>query len=232
MGRNRRAHSQFAHSNLEVDTEGSWAISYGDMVTLLLTFFIMFFAADKFVREQSQIKLDLRPMASVLEQSMDSFSDKSNNPSNEVMEKVKGKVYKMGNRLLLEFPAVSFFKSGGLDVTPMGMKTLNNFYKTYQPYMGQYQLGVRAFTDTKKVLQRKNLPFRDNLELSALRSVAVMRKLRDMGIPLTSMKLSGYGEMLLTMKDLETIPTAIRKPASIDNYARTVVLVIEPKEEP
>ena len=30
----------------EVDAEGSWAISYGDMITVLLAFFVMFFSVD------------------------------------------------------------------------------------------------------------------------------------------------------------------------------------------
>jgi len=53
--RNRRSR---VTSHSEIDSEGSWAISYGDMVTLLLTFFIIFFAADKF-KMQKALKLDL-----------------------------------------------------------------------------------------------------------------------------------------------------------------------------
>jgi flagellar motor protein MotB len=34
-------------NHLEIDTEGSWAISYGDMITLLLSFFIIFFSTDQ-----------------------------------------------------------------------------------------------------------------------------------------------------------------------------------------
>ena len=31
---------------IHIDTEGSWAISYGDMITLLLGFFILFFSLE------------------------------------------------------------------------------------------------------------------------------------------------------------------------------------------
>lgn len=31
------------HSQIHTDSDGSWAISYGDMITLLLSFFVIFF---------------------------------------------------------------------------------------------------------------------------------------------------------------------------------------------
>ncbi|MDW8190842.1 MAG: flagellar motor protein MotB, partial [Pseudobdellovibrionaceae bacterium] len=34
------------------DSEGTWAISYGDLLTLITSFFIMFFTADKFYKNK------------------------------------------------------------------------------------------------------------------------------------------------------------------------------------
>ena len=39
---------------MSTESEGSWAISYGDMITLLLTFFILFFSTDKSKPEQKE----------------------------------------------------------------------------------------------------------------------------------------------------------------------------------
>ncbi len=44
------------HASAEVDSEGSWAISYGDMVTLLLTFFILFFSLDSTPQKYTAIQ--------------------------------------------------------------------------------------------------------------------------------------------------------------------------------
>ena len=45
----------------EVDSEGSWAVSYGDMVTLLLTFFIIFFTTDpkQGTKQRVELKISL-----------------------------------------------------------------------------------------------------------------------------------------------------------------------------
>ena len=42
-----------------IDTEGSWAISYGDMITLLLGFFILFFSLDPAEKKESKISQSL-----------------------------------------------------------------------------------------------------------------------------------------------------------------------------
>lgn len=222
-------------SHGEVDTEGSWAISYGDMVTLLLTFFIMFFTSDKFIKQNQQKRFHISlnsDSTTEQERKIASFESVSAYPAKEALEKLNGKVYQVGERILIEFPGTSFFASGISDVNKAGISAVDKFYDLYKPFMGQYNLSIRAFTDTRKVKNDGTKRYKDNLELSALRSISVMRELQKKGIPLDQMKLSGYGEMLLTLKDLETIPESKRKPTSLNDLARTIVLVIEPKDGP
>lgn len=226
--RNRRHRHLMTHN---VDSEGSWAISYGDMVTLLLTFFIIFFSHDKFKMEKSlNLHLDVmakniqasREIATVIEKS--SFVDK------KVKDEIDGKVHRDGQKVLVEFSGVSFFKSAATELTPKAKKTLDQFMKVYSPYMGKYNIGIRAFTDPRKV-RSDHVRFQDNLELSALRSVSVMRYFQKSGIPLTHMKISGYGELTLSGKDTEVLPEGERTPSSVNDLARTTVLIIEPREE-
>jgi len=102
-----------------------------------------------------------------------------------------------------------------------------NFVKVYMPYAGNYNVGIRAYADKRKVL-KKNRKFEDNLELSALRSIATMRVLQAAGIPLNRIRTGGYGELILTANELTEIPADKRAPASEYDFARKVVLVIEP----
>ncbi len=219
--------------HFEVDTEGSWAISYGDMITLLLTFFVLFYSTHH--------KLDrLNAMETALLVKLKNNADKS--PSaiqhpgedpmmvNDVMHRLDARAYKVGSKLIVEFPHVSFFDFGAVGLTKEGERQLAQFVKIYMPYAGNYILGVRAYTDNKKVRKKAGGLFHDNLELSALRAVATMRKLQVLGIPLNRMRLGGYGELRMTAAALS------RAIASTPDYnmhglalARKIVLVVEPE---
>lgn len=213
----------------EVDTEGSWAISYGDMITLLLTFFILFFSTDK---EKDRMQTMNATLLALLNSTDSKTPDQppGQDPMMErlVAEKLNAKAFKLGGKLVVEFPGVSFFKLGAVDLTSEGRTELGKFIRVYMPYAGNYRLNIHAYTDHKKV--RPTARFTDNLELSALRSISAMRFLQKNGLPLRSMRLGGYGELNLNEEELS------RAIASTPNYAleglglaRKIVLVIEPE---
>jgi flagellar motor protein MotB len=229
MGVLRRRRST---DHFEVDTEGSWAISYGDMITLLLSFFILFFSTDSekdrlqameaslLVKLENRTKPDL---VSVHQPGQDPQFDPT------LINHLAASVHKVGQKLIIEFPKVSFFDLGKVELTKMGKHQLKQFVDLYMPYAGNYIVGIRAYTDNKKVRPGGNR-FQDNLELSALRSVATMRALQSLGIPMNRMRLGGYGELRMTAEDLG------RAIASVPDYdrnglalARKIVLVIEPE---
>jgi flagellar motor protein MotB len=223
------------HEIAEVDTDGSWAISYGDMITLLLTFFILFFSTNK-DRDRMQamdhaIMVRLDPThAEKLENSKIDKLTATQIKESAGPDQVNARVYKVGDRMIVEFPATSFYKLGEVAVSKEGKQALASFVKQYMPYAGNYILGIRSYTDNKKVLNRSNRRFKDNLELSALRSVAAMRTLQSLGIPLSRMRLGGYGELNLTADQLATaILKDPKRGADGLALARKVVLVIEPE---
>jgi chemotaxis protein MotB len=217
----------------EVDTDGSWAISYGDMITLLLTFFILFFSTnkdrDRMQAMESTLAIKLDSSYKAQGPQTGAIQQKSDVAESMGPQQLNAKVYKVGDRMIVEFPNASFFNLGKVELTKEGTRELHEFVKRYMPYAGNYILGIRAYTDNKKVKKRRGR-FRDNLELSALRSVATMRTLQKLGIPLNRMRLGGYGELNLTAAELE------KAVANEPNYntngialARKVVLVIEPE---
>lgn len=223
----------------EVDSEGSWAVSYGDMVTLLLSFFIIFFTTDPKQGTKQRVELKISLIETLKNKSAhnsDSGNSEDINVGNNKEEGIDKKILKdwngvaheKGNHIIIEFPYTSFFKSAEIELTKEGKKALFDFVNVYMPYAGNYNIGIRAFADRRKVL-RKNRKFEDNLELSALRSVATMRVLQAAGIPLNRIKTGGYGELMLTANELTEIPAEKRLPSSEYDFARKIVLVIEPE---
>ncbi len=242
---------QETHHQEEADSEGSWAISYGDMVTLLLCFFILFFTVNPNKDQTESIQQELlnimmREMSSAAQRSPAQAGGPSSGgdarhrkvATEEASDKTQvefdekdaaqwdGKIHKMGNRIVVEFPGVSFFKSGKISVTAAGVESLKRFTGLYLPYVSKNQLSIQAFTDLKRVRQERGRKFADNLELSALRSVAAMRVLQKAGIPLSKMRVGGYGEMKVTARELASLK---EDEAKAFDLARRVVLVIQPE---
>jgi chemotaxis protein MotB len=227
-------------------------VSYGDMITLLLTFFILFMNLQRKDTETIEIQKSLlvefkktsdeksvgssTHQAGVQDQ-IQVGNQKAPGVEEATLNEWGGEVVKYSNRIVVNFPEVSFFKVGKYQVTSEGQKALNNFAKKYVPYAGRHRLVVTAYTDHLPVRKMRGRTFTDNLELSAIRSVRALRILQKAGIPLNEMRVGGFGEL-----------KGIRFPASQsivdqkakkhgkekgDPLSRKVVLMIEPlpKEE-
>lgn len=226
-------------SEEEIDDQGSWAISYGDMITLLLAFFVLFFTVNPDRDSQKTMNHSLVKHLKDAERDLASESYKADlnlgpeenerGIEEKLVEDWGARVHKIGDRIIVEFPGKSFFKLGYIEPNDEGQEILKKFVKVFLPYSGHYTLGIRAYTDSRKVVST-NLKYKDNLELSALRAVATMRVLQNHGIPLHHMRLGGYGELILTHEELLRVqPT---HTADAYSLARTVVLVIEPLPQP
>jgi len=222
----------------EVDSEGSWAVSYGDMVTLLLSFFIIFFTTDPKQGTKQRVELKISLIETLKNKSSHNSETGNNETVNvgnnkeegidkKILKDWNGVAHEKGNHIIIEFPYTSFFNSAKTELTKEGKEAIANFVKVYMPYAGNYNIGIRAYADKRKVL-KKSRKFADNLELSALRSIATMRVLQESGIPLNRIRTGGYGELILTASELSEVPANKRLPASEYDFARKVVLVIEP----
>ncbi len=208
----------------EGDHNSNWAISYGDMVTLLLAFFVLFFSVSK---TSSEIKI----VDKALKQEFNHFSfptpdltwgKQDRFPTSELMEfdEISGlKTVTQGNKLIVEFPKVSFFTPGSFVLTDDGEKMLKKAGYVLKNFTGKMRIVVRGYTDNKPVKIKSNRIYKDNLELSALRAISALRLLNSEGIPYHLLRIGGYGE---TDKGKAITDSEIRK------YDRKIVLVIEP----
>jgi chemotaxis protein MotB len=224
--------SRDRHAVEEVDADGSWAISYGDLITVVLTFFILFFNVNRTTSDSTRLEMQESLVTSLKSTFSEPklVSDEKDSAMNalEKSQFVKwgGRVYQNGQKIVVEFPGVSFFKVGQTDVTPEAVGVLKQFVKAYEPYMGHNSLSVKAFTDTLTVAPGRR--FHDNLELSALRAISAMRHLQELGIPLHLMRISGQGEYQSAVRKLASDEEDLGIKQKGDPSARKVVLIVEP----
>jgi chemotaxis protein MotB len=232
----------------EEDSEGSWAVSYGDMITLLLSFFVIFYNADfkakKIESLNHHLSFDLENLKPHLTgSSKASVSTRANEKAKTTTSKdnmgggsilVDGfsdfniKVHEVDQNLVVTFGNISFFDSGSIEVKKDTIEILKLFTSKYLPYAGKYQLSIKGFTDRKPVRKdRRN--YKDNLELSVLRAVSAMRHLQKAGIPLNRMEIAGVGELRTIEKIIPKSNQLNQK--ELDALSRTVMLVIKPEKE-
>jgi outer membrane protein OmpA-like peptidoglycan-associated protein len=189
------------------------------MVTLLLGFFVIFFNV-KNDPLNIQILLDkfknhLKTTDSPREQQ--SQKDVSLALFHPLTQDAEVLPLQIGNKLIIEFPGISFFEAGAIDLTDAGKKALATFAGKAKDFTGQFRYVVRGYTDNKA--PGKHPIYKDNLELSAFRSISAIRYLKDQGLKLADMRIGGYGE---------TEHSERRLPAEVRKSDRKIVIVIEP----
>lgn len=214
----------------EGDHNSNWAISYGDMITLLLAFFVLFFSVDKGKR-------DIQLLGKIVNEEMNRDStalpvestwgvkDKEKDQSDvyagiqkNMKDAFSVKTSVMGNKLIVEFPQTSFFESANFELTGPGRQALAQFAGIFKRFSGSMRLIVRGYTDNQPVRAGVQ-KFSDNLELSALRAISALRVLSEFGVPFDMMRIGGYGE---TDKSRNLSEIELMK------FDRKIVLVVEP----
>ncbi len=287
------------------NSEGTWAVSYGDMITLLLGFFILFFslepqrpkntvlsesllaalqgldqkleagmetadspssssgtekmqAADKSAGQQalegdhqktkdevsnqgqelggmsiSEQLLDFAKMIGLGEQSQRARtapedaakSSKSDESSTIAIPALDAQANRVGDRIVIKFPNISFFDTAQTGLTREGEAVLKTFASSYLPFAGSTILNIVGFADPRKI-PRGMYRFRDNLELSVLRAVSAQRLLESQGIPLARTKLMGFG-----VKENLTLGEFVESQEERLALSRKIMLIIEPTGE-
>jgi len=169
-----------------------WIFTYGDLVTLLLVFFILLF---------SFCKLDIEKFKSVAEAfkplppGTPFFNE--GNPSvleniakrmetSEISEEVYITVDERG--VVVSFKDSALFRSGSADILPKGLESLNIFVKYL--YAMPNEIIIEGHTDDQPISSRQ---YPSNWELSSARASSVARFLEDSGVKGTRIQVTGYG---------------------------------------
>lgn len=204
-----------ASDEAEDDEIGQWLVTYADMVTLLLTFFVLLVALANFdtakydaVVESIQNtfgKLDAPrgdlgrlELTRTMPRSLDQLTGLEQEPLLEDLQQmIKHKniedsvrVTSQGNLVILEVKGQTMFDSGQATLKPEALPLLDQIVSIVRSYP-DYVLHIKGHTDPRPINSPK---FETNWELSALRATAVLRYLIAKGIAPKRMTATGYAD--------------------------------------
>jgi chemotaxis protein MotB len=194
----------------EEEGEGPWLMSFADMVTLLMCFFILFFQTEEGnIRlqnpEQLMQKLEaLQKVLGIEEETLVKQLQMQKTPSGspgsvdsfrkdmQEMSKDLNLVFSVGTphpgEIELTFLNSRFFRSGRADLTPEAEKMLGGVAKKLLAMREVSEIEVEGHTDSDPI---RSARFPSNWELSSARSSTVVKFLSGRGVDPAILKASG-----------------------------------------
>lgn len=218
-----------------------WLMTYADMITLLLCFFVLFAAisisqkknaakvpvANREEKAPESAKPELPAVCEVLEQAAEDRPD----PAPEIVDSLESEpaedLKQGGDRITsLEMSSAAFFDRGSATLSPAGKAILRDLAGSLKAdKFKDYEITVEGHTDDAPI---STSLFPSNWELSTARAAAVVRFFLEEGIPAHRLRAAGYAD---------TFPKAPNRDASgaalPENQAqnRRVVIKLEKIEK-
>ncbi|HCK69676.1 MAG TPA: hypothetical protein DHW17_10375, partial [Nitrospina sp.] len=210
--------------------EGSpaWMATFADMMSLLLTFFILMYA----IASQNTARV-LHEVLGIEEKSLgvidliDEITIKKslqeltglNNPNilddmDDIAEDSAMAVDTNEAKVVVRVPGANLFKPGQADLQLSGRPVLNEVIAVIRRYP-DYKIHIQGHTDDDPISTEK---FPTNWELSAARATAVLRYFFDKGVEPEKMTATGYAD---------TFPLASNDTDHGRNLNRRVEFVLE-----
>lgn len=193
-------------------TSSSWFISYLDIITILLIFFVMLLANSNY--DVRQIMMDEIPVtedANALVVSKEEeqgvvFPVKALNERllmllNEEINNRNVELLLGEYETRLVFTGSSFYDLGEAELLPAGKEIIIRFVNALSNLENQdFKIDVEGHTDSAPI---HTLRFRDNWELSSARAAGVVKFFLKEGIPSQKLKASGYADAFMVEPDVD-----------------------------
>jgi chemotaxis protein MotB len=199
--------------------QNEWILTFADLVTLLLTFFILLYSMStldpkKFTDSFLSVKLALGMkddelmtarvkseeaaildtvllQKQLIEAQRKVFSDVRTFITRRGVEGVVGAVLEEG-KITLRLPGDVLFASGEVELNQRGQEVLR-MLKDFLVKANDQQINIKGFTDDVPPNPRGR--FKDNWEISSLRAVYVLRYLMQLGIDQKRLTATGLADM-------------------------------------
>lgn len=202
----------------EEDDTGEWIMSYADTVTLLLCFFILFFAEQDRKNDHDVLTEIMQALKKPTDDSAEGGRQEAQMLSNLEVElrdklnefevkKVNMGIERRRREILLRLYEEDFFHIGSWNLKTKGKQVLAGVAKMLKPFEDAILVKVEGHSDSLPV--NPFSAYRTNLNLSSLRASQAANVLITSSISESRIRVVGYGAANLLVQD--------RSPAS-DEY--------------
>jgi chemotaxis protein MotB len=182
------------HLSANEENQESWLISYADLMTLLVGFFVMM---------QSFSKIDERKLEEMKQETSKVFGGEYKIPFAKLSDTLKQKVKEQGltNQVIFEtsesgvtitFRGALFFDSGSTVLKPEAKSLINNIIPSIMDQAKGFGIVVEGHTDNLAV--SKGSVLASNWELSSVRACTVLRLFEAAGFDNKKLKALGWGD--------------------------------------
>lgn len=184
------------------EEETAWLVTYLDMMTILLTLFVVMlaystFQPDKFTSLKTSLSEEIgnngKPPAKKADEARpDPAAKLAQQLAQRLVEAGLADAVRMevaDRRLTLQMQEKILFASGHAELNDQGLNVLNRLAPTFMA-PGQ-MISVEGHTDNVPI---STGAFPSNWELSASRASRVVRYLAERGVPANRLRAIGYGE--------------------------------------
>ncbi|MFH1728177.1 MAG: flagellar motor protein MotB [Pseudomonadota bacterium] len=207
--------NRFTEMTQEGDDSGSWALSYGDMMTLLLCFFILIVSVSTINQQKFE------EVAASMAKGM---SKKKAKPLDETVRKVQEMIVedKLENQVDTEMSpegakisllGKTLFNTGQAKINEAAYPILDKIIGILKADQFNHYIVVEGHTDNVPINTDQ---FPSNWELSAARSSTIIRYLSTNGLDPYKCKAVGYADTLPKVPNEDTEGNAIPENQAIN----------------
>ncbi|MCP4500568.1 MAG: OmpA family protein [Deltaproteobacteria bacterium] len=199
--------------------EEGWLLSYADLITNLLLFFVILVSASSMSAAKMQ-ELAKQVTGEEMPESLASIQKEIDERIEErsLQDVVRTEMTAEGLELFLDSGVV--FDSGKVVIKKDMEESLASMLEELAPYSKRYHFAVEGHTDSQPVTP--NSRFESNWELSTARAIVVRGRLEAAGVDKTKIRVEGYADTL-TLPE-ETL-TGLNEKERRARHRRVVVRV-------
>ena len=189
--------------------EELWLISYADLVTNLMAFFIMLLSMSKY--DTVKVNAVTKEISRVRFDTLDTLEAKIKKQikASKLEKRVTVQLNDFG--LNVEFKGEGMFEPGGDGLTAPARKDFQPMLDVLAKIEPKYSLALEGHTDDVPLVGSRT--FKDNWALSSARGVTLMRELARLGVPYKRMNVAGFAETR-PKEDPMPLLEALKKPGA------------------